>query len=397
MAETSGERNFTINFGPQHPAAHGVLRLVLELDGEIVERVDPHIGLLHRGTEKLIEQKTYLQAIPYFDRLDYVAPMNQEHAFCLAAEKLLGLEVPRRAQLIRVLYCEIGRLLSHLLNVTTQAMDVGALTPPLWGFEPREQLMVFYERASGSRMHAAYFRVGGVHQDLPQKLIDDIEAWCDPFLKTVDDIDALLTGNRIFKQRNVDIGVVSLEDAWKWGFSGVMVRGSGAVWDLRKNQPYECYAEMDFDIPIGKNGDCYDRYLIRMEEMRQSVRIMKQCIAKLNAPDGKGRVSADDQKVVPPKRGEMKRSMEALIHHFKLYTEGFHVPAGEVYAAVEAPKGEFGVYLVADGSNKPYKCKIRAPGFAHLQAMDFLCKGHMLADVSAILGSLDIVFGEVDR
>ena len=397
MAETSGERNFTINFGPQHPAAHGVLRLVLELDGEIVERVDPHIGLLHRGTEKLIEQKTYLQAIPYFDRLDYVAPMNQEHAFCLAAEKLLGLEVPRRGQLIRVLYCEIGRILSHLLNVTTQAMDVGALTPPLWGFEPREQLMVFYERASGSRMHAAYFRVGGVHQDLPQKLIDDIEAWCDPFLKTVDDIDALLTGNRIFKQRNVDIGVVSLDDAWKWGFSGVMVRGSGAVWDLRKNQPYECYAEMDFDIPIGKNGDCYDRYLIRMEEMRQSVRIMKQCIRLLNAPEGKGRVSADDQKVVPPKRGEMKRSMEALIHHFKLYTEGFHVPAGEVYAAVEAPKGEFGVYLVADGTNKPYKCKIRAPGFAHLQAMDFLCKGHMLADVSAILGSIDIVFGEVDR
>ncbi|MGD9921065.1 MAG: NADH-quinone oxidoreductase subunit D [Pseudorhodoplanes sp.] len=394
---SSGERNFTINFGPQHPAAHGVLRLVLELDGEIVERVDPHIGLLHRGTEKLIEQKTYLQAIPYFDRLDYVAPMNQEHAFCLAAEKLLGLEVPRRGQLIRVLYCEIGRILSHLLNVTTQAMDVGALTPPLWGFEPREQLMVFYERASGSRMHAAYFRVGGVHQDLPQKLIDDIEAWCDPFLKTVDDIDALLTGNRIFKQRNVDIGVVSLEDAWKWGFSGVMVRGSGAVWDLRKNQPYECYAEMDFDIPIGKNGDCYDRYLIRMEEMRQSVRIMKQCIALLNAPEGKGRVSADDQKVVPPKRGEMKRSMEALIHHFKLYTEGFHVPAGEVYAAVEAPKGEFGVYLVSDGTNKPYKCKIRAPGFAHLQAMDFLCKGHMLADVSAILGSIDIVFGEVDR
>jgi len=396
MAGTS-ERNFTINFGPQHPAAHGVLRLVLELDGEIVERVDPHIGLLHRGTEKLIEQKTYLQAIPYFDRLDYVAPMNQEHAFCLAAEKLLGLTVPRRAQLIRVLYCEIGRILSHLLNVTTQAMDVGALTPPLWGFEPREQLMVFYERASGSRMHAAYFRVGGVHQDLPQRLIDDIEAWCDPFLRIVDDIDKLLTGNRIFKQRNVDIGVVSLDDAWKWGFSGVMVRGSGAAWDLRKSQPYECYAEMDFDIPIGKNGDCYDRYLIRMEEMRQSVHIMKQCIRGLNAPDGRGRVAADDQKVVPPKRGEMKRSMEALIHHFKLYTEGFHVPAGEVYTAVEAPKGEFGVYLVADGSNKPYKCKIRAPGFAHLQAMDFLCKGHMLADVSAILGSLDIVFGEVDR
>ncbi|HWM46612.1 MAG TPA: NADH-quinone oxidoreductase subunit D [Xanthobacteraceae bacterium] len=396
MPETS-LRNFTINFGPQHPAAHGVLRLVLELDGEVVERVDPHIGLLHRGTEKLIEHKTYLQAIPYFDRLDYVAPMNQEHAFCLAAEKLLGIDVPRRAQLIRVLYSEIGRLLSHLLNVTTQAMDVGALTPPLWGFEEREKLMMFYERASGSRMHAAYFRVGGVHQDLPPKLVDDIEAFCDPFLAVCDDLETLLTDNRIFKQRNVDIGVVKLEDAWAWGFSGVMVRGSGAVWDLRKNQPYECYAEMDFDIPIGKNGDCYDRYLIRMEEMRQSVRIMKQCIAKLNAPDGKGRVSADDQKVVPPKRGEMKRSMEALIHHFKLYTEGFHVPAGEVYAAVEAPKGEFGVYLVADGSNKPYKCKIRAPGFAHLQAMDFLCKGHMLADVSAILGSLDIVFGEVDR
>jgi NADH-quinone oxidoreductase subunit D len=397
MAETSGERNFTINFGPQHPAAHGVLRLVLELDGEIVERVDPHIGLLHRGTEKLIEHKTYLQAIPYFDRLDYVAPMNQEHAFCLAAERLLGLEVPRRGQLIRVLYCEIGRILSHLLNVTTQAMDVGALTPPLWGFEPREQLMVFYERASGSRMHAAYFRVGGVHQDLPQKLIDDIEAWCDPFLKTVDDIDALLTGNRIFKQRNVDIGVVSLEDAWKWGFSGVMVRGSGAVWDLRKNQPYECYAELDFDIPVGKNGDCYDRYLIRMEEMRQSVRIMKQCIRLLNAPEGKGRVSADDQKVVPPKRGEMKRSMEALIHHFKLYTEGFHVPAGEVYAAVEAPKGEFGVYLVADGTNKPYKCKIRSPGYVHLQALEEMCRGHTLADVPAIIGSIDIVFGEIDR
>jgi NADH-quinone oxidoreductase subunit D len=396
MAQTA-ERNFTINFGPQHPAAHGVLRLVLELDGEIVERVDPHVGLLHRGTEKLIEQKTYLQAIPYFDRLDYVAPMNQEHAFCLAAEKLLGIEVPRRGQLIRVLYCEIGRILSHLLNVTTQAMDVGALTPPLWGFEPREQLMVFYERASGSRMHAAYFRVGGVHQDLPEKLIDDIWDWCDPFLKTVDDIDLLLTGNRIFKQRNVDIGVVTLEDAWAWGFSGVMVRGSGAPWDLRKSQPYECYAEMDFDIPVGKNGDCYDRYLIRMEEMRQSVRIMKQCIEKLRAADGKGRVSVDDNKIVPPRRGEMKRSMEALIHHFKLYTEGFHVPAGEVYAAVEAPKGEFGVYLVADGTNKPYKCKIRAPGFAHLQAMDFLCKGHMLADVSAILGSLDIVFGEVDR
>ena len=390
-------RNFTINFGPQHPAAHGVLRLVLELDGEVVARVDPHIGLLHRGTEKLIEHKTYLQAIPYFDRLDYVAPMNQEHAFCLAAEKLLGIAAPRRGQLIRVLYCEIGRILSHLLNVTTQAMDVGALTPPLWGFEEREKLMVFYERASGSRMHAAYFRVGGVHQDLPPKLIGDIEAWCDPFLSVVADLDRLLTGNRIFKQRNVDIGVVTLKQAWEWGFSGVMVRGSGAAWDLRKAQPYECYAEMDFDIPVGKNGDCYDRYLIRMEEMRQSVRIMKQCIVKLRAPDGHGPVALQDNKIVPPRRGEMKRSMEALIHHFKLYTEGFHVPAGEVYACVEAPKGEFGVYLVADGTNKPYKCKIRAPGFAHLQAMDFICKGHLLADVSAILGSLDIVFGEVDR
>jgi NADH-quinone oxidoreductase subunit D len=396
MSEVA-ERNFTINFGPQHPAAHGVLRLVLELDGEIVTRVDPHIGLLHRGTEKLIEAKTYLQAIPYFDRLDYVAPMNQEHAFCLAIEKLIGLKVPRRAQLIRVLYLEIGRLLSHLLNVTTQAMDVGALTPPLWGFEEREKLMVFYERASGSRMHANYFRPGGVHQDLPPRLIEDIWDFCDPFLEVVDDLDTLLSGNRIFKQRNVDIGVVSLEDCWAWGFSGVMVRGSGAQWDLRKSQPYECYDELEFDIPVGKNGDCYDRYHIRMEEMRQSVRIMKQCIERLRAPEGQGPVHVEDNKFVPPRRGEMKRSMEALIHHFKLYTEGFHVPAGEVYVAVEAPKGEFGVYLVSDGTNKPYKCKVRAPGFAHLQAMDFLCKGHMLADVSAILGSIDIVFGEVDR
>ncbi len=396
MPETD-VRTFNINFGPQHPAAHGVLRLVLELDGEIVARVDPHIGLLHRGTEKLIEHKTYLQAIPYFDRLDYVAPMNQEHAFALAIEKLLGIAVPRRAQLIRVLYCEIGRLLNHLLNVTTHALDVGALTPPLWGFEEREKLMVFYERASGSRMHAAYFRAGGVHQDLPQKLIDDIGAFCDPFLKVLDDIHGLLTDNRIFKQRNVDIGVVSLEDAWKWGFSGVMVRGSGAAWDLRKAQPYECYAEMDFDIPVGKNGDCYDRYLIRMEEMAQSVRIMKQCIEKLNSADGRGPIASEDGKVVPPRRGEMKRSMEALIHHFKLYTEGYHVPAGEVYAAVEAPKGEFGVYLIADGTNKPYRCKIKAPGFAHLSAMDYMTRGHMLADVTAILASLDIVFGEVDR
>jgi len=390
-------RNFTVNFGPQHPAAHGVLRLVLELDGEVVDRVDPHIGLLHRGTEKLIEYKTYQQAIPYFDRLDYVAPMNQEHAFCLAAERLLGIVVPKRAQLIRVLYAEIGRLLSHLLNVTTQAMDVGALTPPLWGFEEREKLMVFYERASGSRMHAAFFRVGGVHQDLPEKLIDDIEAFCGPFLRVCDDLESLLTDNRIFKQRNVDIGVVKLADAWAWGFSGVMVRGSGAAWDLRKAQPYECYAELDFDIPVGRNGDCYDRYCIRMEEMRQSVRIMRQCIHNMRTAEGQGPVSVADNKIVPPKRAQMKRSMEALIHHFKLYTEGYHVPPGEAYAAVEAPKGEFGVYLIADGTNKPYKCKIRAPGFAHLQAMDFLCRGHLLADVSAILGSLDIVFGEVDR
>jgi NADH-quinone oxidoreductase subunit D len=396
MAETS-LRNFTINFGPQHPAAHGVLRMVLELDGEVVARCDPHIGLLHRGTEKLIEHKTYLQAVPYFDRLDYVAPMNQEHAFCLATEKLLGITVPRRGQLIRVLYCEIGRLLSHILNVTTHALDVGALTPPLWGFEARERMMAFYERASGSRLHAAYFRPGGVHQDLPPDLIDDIEAYCDPCLKICDDIEGLLTDNRIFKQRLVDIGVISLEEAWNRGFSGVMVRGSGAAWDLRKAQPYECYSEMEFDVPVGKNGDSYDRYCIRMEEMRQAVRIMKQCIAKLRSKDGQGPVLVADHKISPPRRADMKRSMEALIHHFKLYTEGFHVPAGEVYAAVEAPKGEFGVYLVSDGSNKPYKCKIRAPGFAHMGGMDFLCRGHMLADCSSVLGSLDIVFGDVDR
>ena len=397
MAESELRSNFTINFGPQHPAAHGVLRMVLELDGEIVARVDPHIGLLHRGTEKLIEYKTYMQAVPYFDRLDYVAPMNQEHAFCLAAEKLLGIEVPRRGQLIRVLYCEIGRLLSHTLNITTHALDVGALTPPLWAFEEREKMMAFYERASGARLHAAYFRVGGVHQDLPPKLIDDIEAFCAPFLKSVDDLDTLLTDNRIFKQRLVDIGVISLEEAWNRAFSGVMVRGSGAAWDLRKAQPYECYAEMDFDVPVGKNGDCFDRYLIRMEEMRQSVSIMRQCIAKLRSKDGQGPVMVADHKISPPRRADMKRSMEALIHHFKLYTEGFHVPAGEGYAAVEAPKGEFGVYLIADGTNKPYKCKIRAPGFAHMSGMDYLSRGHMLADCCSVLGSLDIVFGDVDR
>ncbi|MFG1430866.1 NADH-quinone oxidoreductase subunit D [Xanthobacter sp. V2C-8] len=388
-------RNFKINFGPQHPAAHGVLRMVLELNGEVVERVDPHIGLLHRGTEKLIESKTYIQAVPYFDRLDYCAPMNQEHAYCLAVEKLLGIEVPRRGQLIRVLYSEIGRLLSHLLNVTTFAMDVGALTPPLWGFEEREKLMIFYERASGSRMHAAYFRPGGVHQDLPRALVEDIGTFCQTFPKVLDDLDRLVTGNRIFKQRTVDIGNVSLEDALAWGFSGVMVRGSGAAWDLRRAQPYECYSELDFDIPVGVHGDCYDRYVVRMEEMRQSTKIMKQCVECLLKEGGP--VSTSDGKVSPPSRQEMKRSMEALIHHFKLHTEGFHVPAGDVYAAVEAPKGEFGVYLVSDGTNKPYRCKIRAPGFAHLQAMDFLSRGYMLADVSAILGSLDIVFGEVDR
>ncbi|HYK79927.1 MAG TPA: NADH-quinone oxidoreductase subunit D [Micropepsaceae bacterium] len=393
VAAEAQDRTFSINFGPQHPATHGVLRLVLELDGEIVKRVDPHIGLLHRGTEKLIEHKTYLQAIPYFDRLDYVAPMNQEHGFALAGERLLNLTVPPRAQYIRVLYCEIGRLLNHLLNVTTQAMDVGALTPPLWGFEEREKLMIFYERASGSRMHANYFRMGGVHQDLTPKLLEDIYAFCDHFPKVLDDIEGLLTHNRIFKQRNVDIGVVTRKDALAWGMSGVMLRSTGIAWDLRRAQPYECYSDLDFQIPVGKNGDCYDRYLMRMEEMRQSNKIMKQCIEKMPV----GPVMVQDGKVVPPKRADMKRSMEALIHHFKLYTEGFHIPAGEVYAAVEAPKGEFGVYLVSDGSNKAYRCKIRAPSFAHLQAMDFLCCGHMLADVSAVLGSIDIVFGEVDR
>ncbi|HEX7758836.1 MAG TPA: NADH-quinone oxidoreductase subunit D [Caulobacteraceae bacterium] len=388
-------RKFNINFGPQHPAAHGVLRLVLELDGELVERVDPHIGLLHRGTEKLMESRPYTQNTPYFDRLDYVAPMNQEHAFVMAIEKLMGLEVPIRGQLIRVMYNEIGRVLNHLLNVTTQAMDVGALTPPLWGFEEREKLFVFYERASGARMHANYFRPGGVRQDLPPELVQDIEDWAINFARPLADIDKLITGNRIFKQRNVDIGVVSKQQAIDWGFTGVMIRGSGIAWDLRRNQPYECYDQLEFDIPLGVNGDCYDRYLCRMEEMRQSVRIILQCTERLKKTPGLA--LSDDHKVSPPRRGEMKRSMEALIHHFKLYTEGFHVPTGEVYAAVEAPKGEFGVYLVADGTNKPYRCKIRAPGFPHLAAMDWMNRGHMLADVSAILGSLDIVFGEIDR
>ena len=388
-------RNFNINFGPQHPAAHGVLRMVLELDGEIVDRCDPHIGLLHRGTEKLMESRTYLQNLPYFDRLDYVAPMNQEHAWCLAIENLLGVEITYRASIIRVLYSEIGRILNHLLNITTQAMDVGAFTPISWGFEEREKLMIFYERACGARLHAAYFRPGGVHQDLPNDLLDDIGSWACSFPKVVDDIEDLLTENRIFKQRNVDIGIVTKEEALDWGFSGVMVRGSGMAWDLRRAQPYECYNDFEFKIPVGNNGDCFDRYLCRVWEMRESVRIIQQAIDKLYKCQGEDILVRG--KVAPPRRDEMKKSMEALIHHFKLYTEGFHVPKGEIYASVEAPKGEFGVYLIADGTNKPYKVKLRSPGFLHLAAMDHLCKGHQLADVSAILGSLDVVFGEIDR
>ncbi|MFN0044450.1 MAG: NADH-quinone oxidoreductase subunit D [Alphaproteobacteria bacterium] len=386
-------KNMTMNFGPQHPAAHGVLRLVLEMDGEVVERADPHIGLLHRGTEKLIEHKTYLQAVPYFDRLDYVAPMSQEHAFALAVEKLAGITPPPRAQHIRVLFAEISRLLNHLLNITTFALDVGAMTPLLWAFEERETLMEFYERVSGARLHAAYFRPGGVAQDMPAGLAGDILAFCDRAPKVIDDLEKLLTENRIFRQRTVDIGKVSAAEAMDWGFSGPMLRGSGVAWDLRKAQPYDVYDQMDFDIPVGKNGDCFDRYLVRVEEMRQSLRIIRQALAAMPA----GPVKVDNQKYSPPPRAEMKRSMEALIHHFKLYTEGYHVPAGETYTAVEAPKGEFAVYLVADGTNKPYRCKIRAPGFAFMQAMNFMSKGHMLADVVAIIGSMDIVFGEVDR
>ena len=383
----------TLNFGPQHPAAHGVLRLVMEMDGEIVERADPHIGLLHRGTEKLIEHKTYLQAVPYFDRLDYVSPMCQEHAYALAVEKLLDIEVPKRGQYIRVLFSELSRILNHILNITTFALDVGAMTPLLWGFEEREFLMEFYERASGARLHAAYFRPGGVHQDLPDGLLDDIAKWSESFPGFVEDMESLLTNNRIFKQRTVDIGAVNQDEAQSLGFTGPCIRASGLPWDLRKSRPYDCYSEVDFDIPIGKTGDCYARYLVRVEEMRQSLRIIKQCLD--NIPDGP--VKSTDNKIAPPKRGDMKKSMEALIHHFKLYTEGYHVPAGETYSAVEAPKGEFAVYLVSDGSNKPYRCKIRAPGFAFLSAMDYLSKGHMLADTVAIIGSLDIVFGEIDR
>ncbi|MDI1227017.1 MAG: NADH-quinone oxidoreductase subunit D [bacterium] len=386
-------RPYTMNFGPQHPAAHGVLRLVLEMDGEIVERADPHIGLLHRGTEKLIEYKTYMQAVPYFDRLDYVAPMNQEHAFALAVEKLLKIKAPPRAQYIRVLFAEMTRVINHILNITTYALDVGALTPALWGFEEREIGMEFYERVSGARLHANYFRPGGVAQDMPAGLAEDMYAWADSVQHFINDMESLLTNNRIFKQRTVDIGIVTKKEALDWGFTGPMLRASGVPWDLRKSQPYDVYSEMNFDIPTGTTGDCYARYLVRVEEMRQSCKIMKQAIEKMP----RGPVSSDDGKVTPPSRAEMKNSMEALIHHFKLYTEGYHVPAGETYTAVEAPKGEFGVYLVADGTNKPYRCHIRAPGFAHLQGMDFMSKGHMLADAVAIIGSMDIVFGEIDR
>ena len=390
MAES---KTVTVNFGPVHPAAHGVLRLILDLDGEVVERADPHIGLLHRGTEKLIETKTYLQAIPYFDRLDYVAPMNQEHAFALAIEKLMKVDVPKRGQYIRVLFSEIGRLLSHLLNVTTTAMDVGAMTPITWGFDEREKLLDFYEEVSGSRFHANYFRAGGVHQDLPDGLLEKINDFCISFPKVVDDMETLLTENRIFKQRNVDIGKISKEEAVDNGFSGFVLRASGVPWDLRRSQPYDSYEDFDFKVPIGKNGDCYDRYLCQMDEMRESVKIMTQCIN--NTPSGE--VINRDTKIAPPKRAEMKESMEAIIHHFKFFTEGFHVPEGEIYTAVEAPKGEFGVYLISDNTSRPYRCKIRAPGFAHLQAFNLLSKGHLLADVPAILGSLAIVFGEVDR
>lgn len=382
-----------LNFGPQHPAAHGVLRLILELDGEVVERADPHIGLLHRGTEKLIEYKSYIQAVPYFDRLDYVSPMCEEHVFALATEKLLGIVAPERGQWIRVLFAEITRVLNHLLNVTTYALDVGAITPSLWGFEEREKLMEFHEAACGARLHANYFRPGGVAKDLPAGLTDRIAEWAETFPKFLVDLEDLLTGNRIWKQRTVDIGVMSAEQALAWGFAGPCIRASGIAWDLRKSQPYDKYAEVDFQIPVTRNGDCYDRYLIRLAEMRESVKIIQQCLVKMKP----GPVKVQDHKISPPTRGEMKRSMEALIHHFKLYTEGYHVPAGATYTAVESPKGEFGVYLVSDGSNRPYRCKIRATGFAHLQATEVMAKRHMLADVCAIIGSLDVVFGEIDR
>jgi NADH-quinone oxidoreductase subunit D len=393
LSDQTEIKPYTLNFGPQHPAAHGVLRLVMEMEGEVVARADPHIGLLHRGTEKLIEAKTYLQALPYFDRLDYVSPMNQEHCFALATERLLGITPPPRAQYIRVLFCELTRILNHILNITTFALDVGAITPALWGFEEREKGMEFYDRVCGARLHANYIRPGGVHQDVPDGLLDDMRAWVKQYPKFLRDLDGLLTDNRIFKQRTVGIGAVSTDDALAWGFSGPMLRASNVAWDLRKSQPYDVYADLDFDIPVGSTGDCYARYVVRMEEMRQSLRIMEQCLDEMPGGD----VMVDDFKVAPPPRAEMKRSMEALIHHFKLFTEGYHVPVGETYTAVEAPKGEFGVYLIADGTNKPYRCHIRAPGFAHLQALDFMSRGHMLADAVAIIGSMDIVFGEIDR
>ena len=393
MSDQVTIKNMTLNFGPQHPAAHGVMRLVLEMDGELVERSDVHIGLLHRGTEKLIEHKTYLQALPYFDRLDYVSPMNQEHAYSMAVEKLAGIEVPRRASFIRVMMSELTRIANHMLNVGTWILDVGATTPSLWMFEEREIIHGFFERASGARFHAAYIRPGGVHQDIPTGMDKEIYDWCARCEKIIDDVETLVTKNRIWKQRTVDIGVVTAEEAQAWGFTGPMLRGSGVKWDLRRSQPYEIYSELEFDIAIGKNGDCYDRYLLRMEEMRQSLRMVRQCVEKMPA----GEVVTGDPKIAPPRRGLMKQSMEALIHHFKLYTEGYKVPAGETYTAVEAPKGEFGVFLVSDGTNRPYKCHMRAPGFAHLQGLDFMSRGHMLADVSAIIGTLDVVFGEIDR
>ncbi|QKX02488.1 NADH-quinone oxidoreductase subunit D [Wolbachia endosymbiont of Dirofilaria (Dirofilaria) immitis] len=389
----SNLKTMMLNFGPQHPAAHGVLRLVLEMDGEVIERADPHIGFLHRGTEKLIEHKTYLQALPYFDRLDYVSPMSQEHAYSLCVEKLLRCEVPIRAKYLRVLFCELTRILNHLLNISSQALDVGAMTPLLWLFEEREKILEFYERASGARFHAAYIRPGGIAADVPEGLTEDIAKFIEQFPKYIDDIDDLLTENRIWKQRTVGISEMSIKQVLDWGFSGPMLRAAGLAWDLRKSQPYEIYDQLDFDIPIGQNGDCYDRYLVRMEEIRQSTRLVKQCIEKM--PEGP--IKTEDRKISPPPRAEMKKSMEALIHHFKLYSEGYHVPEGEAYVAVEAPKGEFGVYIVSDGTNRPYRCRIRAPGFAHLQALDFMAKGHMLSDIVAIIGSLDIVFGEIDR
>ncbi|MCF8480013.1 MAG: NADH-quinone oxidoreductase subunit D [Rhodospirillum sp.] len=392
MAQTE-IKSYTMNFGPQHPAAHGVLRLVLELSGEVIERADPHIGLLHRGTEKLIEHKTYVQALPYFDRLDYACPMNQEHAYVLAVEKLLGIKVPPRGQYLRTLFNEITRLINHIMNTTSMALDVGAMTPLLYGFEEREHLLEFSERASGARMHAAWFRPGGVARDVPPDLLEDILKFCDSFPKYLDDVETLLDENRIFKQRTVDIGKVTVEQALDWGFTGPVLRGCGVPWDLRKSQPYDVYADMDFDIPTGSNGDCYDRYLVRMAEQRESLKIMRQCIEKM--PDGP--VKSEDHKVTPPSRKDMKHSMESLIHHFKLFTEGFKVPAGETYTAVEAATGEFGVYLVSDGSTRPYRCKIRSPGYAHLQGMDMLSRGHMLADITANIGSIDVVFGEIDR